>query len=222
MTASEMMYEAEIMYESIASSDARGYNSAEWSVLLTQAQENLIMSLVAAGFDDSEVLRRVVANLIRYVSIMQFIPQTNILNAYLVDPTSFPSDYYHRVSGRCSTNSKDNIRLIPIEYDAIDINRDNPFRRPDENMFWLLAAEESQVIITDGSTPTAYNLEYLKKAPPIIVELLTESSIEGETAAKDCILSPSVHRAIVSEAAKLAYSYSKDTEGFQLLTSTNP
>ena len=70
MTALEMKEMAEIVYESIASNDAPGYSLYEWSVLLTDAQEQVIknsqilaktliengIELVSGGTDNHLVL----------------------------------------------------------------------------------------------------------------------------------------------------------------------
>ena len=42
MTAEEMKYEGELLYESIASADAPGYTNKEWSHLLTAGQEKVV------------------------------------------------------------------------------------------------------------------------------------------------------------------------------------
>ena len=83
MTAREMRYEAEIIYESIASQDAPGYTDREWSVLLTQAQENIILDICKSGLDENELNRRKISKLLKYKS---FIPE-------LITDIGFPNAY---------------------------------------------------------------------------------------------------------------------------------
>lgn len=231
MTASEMMYEAEIMYESIASADARGYEPREWSVLLTQAQENILKSICRQGFDKDEINRRKVSKLIEFVEIdTGFEAVGNLIHSWMINADNFPSNYYHRISGRVNaeivlnpgTPEEDtivvsNVKLTPVDYNFVDANFDNPYRKPYEKEYWLLTGKEGHIILTDGKTPTLYKLEYIKKAPPIIVETLESGEeIEGETAVSDCILDSITHREIVTEAARLAYAYLKDQAGYQI------
>lgn len=217
MNAREMMYEAEIMYESIASQDARGYEPREWSVLLTQAQENIVKEICERGLDVDELSRRKIGKLLRFTSIDTFSPVSNFENAWSVSAAQFPDDYFYRASGRCNTNLLTNVRLTPIEYGAYDTNRENPFRNPYNKMFWLLTNEAEHIIITNGDKPTLYKLEYARKPNPIIVEELDPlETIDGETDQMDCELNFIVHREIATEAAKLAYAYLRDQLGYQI------
>ena len=58
MTADQMYNEFEIVYEAIASGDAPGYEPYEVSILLTQAQDQIIKDLINTGieFNDSKAL----------------------------------------------------------------------------------------------------------------------------------------------------------------------
>lgn len=49
MTPLEMKYEAELLYESIASADAPGYDNKEWSHILTMAQEEVVKRIIDNG-----------------------------------------------------------------------------------------------------------------------------------------------------------------------------
>lgn len=220
MNAREMMYEAEIIYESIASQDARGYEPREWSVLLTQAQENIVKNICRLGIDVNELNRRKIGKLLKFITISEgFAEVTNFKNAWGISSAQFPADYFYRASGRCDTAVLEDVRLSPIEYGSYDINIDNPFKNPYNKMFWLITNEDEHIIITHGPTPVAYKMEYVRKPLPIIVEELeSDETIDGVTAQTDCELSSIVHRDIVKEAARLAYAYLKDQAGYQIQT----
>jgi hypothetical protein len=217
MNAREMRYEAEIAYESIASGDAKGYTDREWSILLTQAQENIVLEICKNGLDESEENRRKISKLIKPLVISGGLLSQGLhySNSFVVN--QFPEDYFYRASGRCDITTKNNIKVIPISRSFYDGNIDNPFKTPGKDRFWLIDENGVHIIITDGSVPIRYKLEYVSKPFPIIVEDLTsEEAIEEETQTTDCELDPIVHREIVREAAKLAYAYGKDQLGYQI------
>ena len=64
LSASQMLYETKILYESIASSAAPGYTNREWSVILTQAQEELINEMYLDGIEKDDFNKRVMQSLV--------------------------------------------------------------------------------------------------------------------------------------------------------------
>jgi len=210
LTAREMEYEAKIVYEGIASSDAPGYTSRQWSVLLTKAQESIIKEIINDGWDKNEVNRRVISKLLASWTASGISSYTRWNNSYRI---AFPSDYMHIAEDYA--NNK--IRVRPVTYDYVHSNINNPFQNPYKDEYWRLVDTEGVIVITDGTPLTNYSIVYIKRPSPIITANLTDdTAIEGNKDYKDCELDPAIHREIVNRAARLADAYINNQLGYQL------
>jgi len=211
LTAKEMEYEAKIVYEGIASADAPGYTSRQWSVILTQAQEKIVNEVIADGWDKNETNRRIIANLLEerdITSADDIKPYDRWKNSYSVN---IPDDYMHIAEDYAN----DRIRVRPVTYDYVHSNIDNPFENPFKDEFWRLTKSKGVIVITDGNALSSYSTAYIKRPKPIITAPLTVA-IEGKTKVSDCELDPIVHREIVRRAARLADAYTNNQLGYQL------
>ena len=65
MNASQMYNEFEILYEAIASGDAAGYEPYEISIILSEAQEQVIKDIVKTGLESNDVKSLVVGPFIK-------------------------------------------------------------------------------------------------------------------------------------------------------------
>jgi hypothetical protein len=211
LTAKEMEYEAKVAYEAIASADAPGYTSRQWSILLTQAQEKVVRSIARDGMDKNEFNRRAISKLITTQTeaapfpVIAHIPNSNDIE--------FDSDYLYILQDTANTG----VRVKPISYDYYHMNTDNPFEKPYDKEFWRLTSKKGVTVITDGTPLVNYVVTYIKRPKPIITkELTTATAIEEYTAITDCELDHSVHREIVSVAARLANAYTTNQVGYQI------
>ncbi len=210
LTSQEMKYEAQIAYEALASADAPGYTDKQWSILLTQAQENLVLSLCRSGMDAEELGRRAISKLIVERSETPDGQHQFIENGWVV---SLQDNYLHILKDTAHSNKETQIKVKPVSYDFYHANTENPFYNPTSKEFWRLVGKESVIIVTDGSTLTDYDIIYVKRPVPIIVgegKATEPIEIEGYTGPKNCELDHSVHRIIVSEAANLALTYTRN------------
>jgi hypothetical protein len=216
LTAREMQYEAKIVYEALASADAPGYTDRQWSILLTQAQEKVVMEIINEGFDKDETNRRIISKLLTRESIdrpaVGFRPY--IFNNSI--QIELPEDYLHIAYD----NVNGDISVKAVSHDFIDANIKNPFEKPYPEEFWRVVAENNVVIVTDGTTEVnKYNMVYIKKPEPIITRVnITIEGIEAETTdgQRHCKLDPIVHRRIVERAGRLAEAYVNNQAGYQL------
>ena len=213
LTAKEMEYEAKVVYEALASADAPGYTSRQWSIILTQAQEKVVSEIISDGWDSTETNRRIVAKLIstRTKNSSAIFQHDELFeNTYRV---TLPTDYMHIVSD----TANDKVRVKPVAYDYVLVNLKNPFEKPTSDLFWRVADGTRALIITDGTELSEYRITYIKRPEPIITRELTETTtIEGYTQANDCKLDPIVHRRIVDRAGRLADAYVNNQVGYQL------
>ena len=221
LTASDMLYEAKVLYESIASNDAPGYTDKQWSILLTRAQHNIVVKLWQEGYDKDEVHRGALSTLLNTTSSTTVANKPFVhANAYefTVD-TKIMFTYSERASyvKNAITYYAD---VIPVEWDYYKMNVDNPFECPDSTYFWGLVGGNTstayaKTVITDGSVPVSLITTGLHFPTPIIVN--ASVTLQEVTGVTNCALHPAVHRDIVEEAANLASAYSKDQVGYQIL-----
>ena len=200
LTAQQMKYEAQLAYEALASADAPGYTDKQWSILLTQAQENLVLSLCRSGMDAEELGRRAISSLIEEKDNLHITADTMIPNGYRA---SLEEDYLHILKDTANQG----VRVKPVSYDFLHANLENPFEKPTSKEFWRLVGKQSVIIVTDNTDLENYSMVYVKRPEPIIT---SDIEIEGYEGPKDCELDHSVHRIIVSEAANLALAYTRN------------
>lgn len=221
LTAKQMKNEARIRFESIASGDAPGFNDREWSVLLTSAQSGVVYDVYKEGLDKNEENRNSIQSLIRFYENEELELSDTLMNSFKV---GLPVDYMFVIVDWCEL-ANNQIKLIPISYDAFFSNKDNPFEKPDTNKFWKLTSSDdnrlTRIIITpNGIRPDTYKAKYIKRPYPIVVNDLNNGIeyYDGNevTNESNCELHPNIHRRIVERAAKLAYASTLDPQGYQI------
>jgi hypothetical protein len=218
ITAPQMAYEAKIIYESIASADAPGYNNREWSILLTQAQEWIVLEICKEGADKDEFNRRALSPLFTSPAAITSFTAGTYPNSYVV---TMPVDYLYALNERGSSTGtgfvRTDIEIKSISFDTYNANRYNPFYQPCDWLFWKMVVGGNHLVITDGGVLSSYKLDYIKKPTPIIVSTLSAGQeIEGLVAQTNCILDHSIHRKIIYKAAVLAKMAIQDQLGYQL------
>lgn len=238
MTAEEMKYEAEILYESIASADAPGYENKEWSYLLTAGQEKVVKIIIDKGWDKEEKYKK---------AISPVCVPIEVTGVGLIDNTSvIPKSIRVVISEDLIGATMERVFLTntlvpvkPITHDYYLANLKNPLKKPDSNeIFWrfdeLNGADKVHIVITDLTTIgdlTKYQYVGVGKPPPIIVKdsgyVAGDGTIDGVafssyTAANlDSTLGTFIHRWIVQEAVNIAFASDKDQLGYQISQAEN-
>ena len=221
LTAPEMWYEARLLYESIASADAPGYTSRDWSLILTQAQEKVLRDIIDEGVEKNDINKLVLSPITKTKSNLTITPDSTVVipNSYSILENTF--NPFHIESEFVYNSSLNPISLIAVksmEFNSYGLTSKNPFEKPSNKVvFWRMVTDGKVVIVGDGSTINKYLVTYIDRPTPIVVAALTApQAIEGITAATDCKLHHSVHRKIVEKAASLANAYIKDQVGYQI------
>ncbi len=200
LTAEQMQYEAKIAYDALAGDSAPGYTPRQWSILLTQAQERLVLQICASGLDFDELSRRAISKLIEE---SEFETGDNIeeypfiASSYRV---TLETNFLHIIK-----DTANQVKVKPVSYDFLHANTENPYEKPFDKEYWRLTGKQSVIIVTDGTPLTKYEVIYVKRPVPIITD--GSVTIEEVSGVKDCELDPLVHRQIVDEAARLAHTY---------------
>jgi len=236
MTAEQMKYEAELIFESIASDAAPGYEPREWSHLLTSAQEEVVLDIVKMGIDRDESYRKAIAPLLNNVettvssgSLSEYADLENSQFVEISDDTMVVT--LERGFINIDESKTKRINISPYSLDFIMANINNPFRKPDKSYaFWRCQGytngSKIHILINDGTELNSYKYVKVRKPKPIIVPdtyTSDDGQIDGENfsdnnAGLDCELGVMVHRKIVEKAAKLAYAADKDQIGYQIQT----
>ena len=225
-----MKYQALVLYDKIAGFGAPGYTDKEWSKLFTIAQENFVKSHYTPkgnkyqqGFENSEKRRKDLSECLRY-------DDSTIISASQIGVHKhgtyydLPNDFWLAVEEEIESNIDENtctvmtsvslgtsvwkrIKVKPITYDEYNIQRDNPFKRPYDNLVWRMDFYKNPAkpnpkrheLITDGIYGIRkYMVWYIKKLNDIVVDETTPGS------QVHCELDETTHSEIVIEAVRIA------------------
>lgn len=188
----------------------------EKSVLLTEAQEQLILSLYSGkneygdSFEQTEELRRYLDNLVKTSTITETTEGTGVSNKSVF--YKLPKDLWFITYESVKLNSDNaclnNKSLVvqPVTQDDYDKISRNPFRKDNTRRVLRLDSGNGIVELISDYKIIEYLVRYLAVPTPIIlVDLDTEGlSINGLTKKTECILHASLHRVILEQAVKLA------------------
>lgn len=190
----------------------------EKSVLLTKAQEEIVLSLYNSknpygeAFEGTEELRRYLSNLITEKSLKP-ITNTSGTPLGLESKSKFftlPEDlWFITLESVVIDNSKCGaetiMKVYPVKQDEYQAIRDNPFRGANDRRALRLDLSEGNVEIICKYMIAIYYIRYIKKVPPIILEdLPNDLTIEGKSEASNCILHEALHQKILDRAVQLA------------------
>lgn len=190
----------------------------EKSVLLTKAQEEIVLSLYngknpyGEAFEGTEELRRYLSNLITEKSLKP-ITNTSGTPLGLESKSKFftlPEDlWFITLESVVIDNSKCDaetiMKVYPVKQDEYQAIRDNPFRGANDRRALRLDLSEGNVEIICKYMIAIYYIRYIKKVPPIILEdLPNDLTIEGKSEASNCILHEALHQKILDKAVQLA------------------
>lgn len=216
MTFVEMRREAELLYESINSSDAPGFTNTEWGYILTAAQRKVVRRILNDGINKNAFNQLAIEVLVKDDSYNSFIFDTHFKNTdgtfarklNITPPVgkAFDSTFFWILDEYATTSSSDNIPLIKINYDFYRKNLENPFRTPNSvDGFWVLQYENIPVFITDGSAISGYYVVGVQHPDNYPID-----------STHDCVLNEGIHSDIVQEAITLARMSITDAQGYQL------
>lgn len=190
----------------------------EKSVLLTKAQEEIVLSLYNGKnpygdvFEGTEELRRYLSNLITE-KYLKPITNTSGTPLGLESKSKFftlPEDlWFITLESVVIDNSKCDaetiMKVYPVKQDEYQAIRDNPFRGANDRRALRLDLSEGNVEIICKYMIAIYYIRYIKKVPPIILEdLPNDLTIEGKSEASNCILHEALHQKILDRAVQLA------------------
>lgn len=237
MTAEEMGYAFDVGYDKITNFDAPGYEPLEKSTFLTQAQQEIVIT-IRKGNSYSEENKRILDVLKTYADVGTFTagPYPNSFWGDLPDGFSVINEVAsltttadHFYPSRSFTD----VKVKPIDDDFYHLNKNNPYRKPDQDEIWRLDYGQDDsgwkgklVYVIEGNTTlTSVRVHYYRKPSPIIIPdsgYSAGDTLDGvdltahTTNGLDSELNEIIHREIVDRAVKLAYAALQDEKGFQI------
>lgn len=217
MTTTEFSIEFDILFNNIMSNAAPGINEYEKSVLLTQAQETIVLKLYngtlnADSFETTEEVKSYLEYLIKQVTFTETIPGEGISknSKFYSLPENFWFIVYESAileddSLGCKNNVE--VEVQPVAHDSYHQISRNPFRKNNDRRVLRMVTSNSLELISDYNI-SKYTIRYMRKPRPIILEDLSEYevTIDGETEVMECELHPALHRIILTTAVQLAKS----------------
>jgi hypothetical protein len=221
----------DIYWNNIASNKAPGLNTYEKSVLLTKAQEDVVVSLyngrnpLLEGFEQTEQLRRYLASIIRECSLSPLEPSDENPLPKGVDQKSkffklpenlwfitYESAFMPESENKCDSGAF--LKVIPITQDQYHKVRKNPFRGAYGNKALRLDFKDNIVEIVSEKEIASYYVRYLEKLKPIVLETFNEDmTIDGIWEKTECQLDESLHDEILQRAVALAKTIWIDGKG---------
>lgn len=214
-----------ILYDKVTNFAAPGYLDEEISIFLTKAQERIILNVYSSNanrfnesFEETEKRRKQLQELVIPNITLTLSSNQTGAEGYFYD---LPNDCLLvikekvKLSG-CTCCNNDYRRIKPITHDELEINKSNPFKKPNENLSWRLdvSGRKHDIIVKQGLNISEYTISYIKKPKPIILD---SSTIDGYIGPQECELNHLIHRLIIDEAVKIATGIT-NPEQYQIKT----
>lgn len=210
MTNQEFSNEFDILYNNIASNQAPGLDEYEKSVFLTDAQESLVLEMITGknntrdSFEKTEELRRYLTDITKTSNPIQSTKSTIKKISDKSTLYECPQDLWLIVYESAKQKGTSTVEVVPITHDEYARISRNPFRKATDCRVLRLDIDGVLELISNREIEE-YNIRYIKKLSPIILEDLPEGlSIKGNNKKTDCELNPALHEAILGRAVQLA------------------
>lgn len=215
MTTQEFSSEFDILYNNIMSNQAPGLNEYEKSVLLTKAQESLILDIYTGrlngnSFESTEEISEYINSLVKQQELTEYTEDVGISNysRFYQLPDDLWFITYESVilqDDKLGCNNNEEVIVKPVTQDNYYSISKNPFKQPSKRRVLRLLKDNKAEIISKYSI-FKYKVRYLSKPSPIILEDLSSYniSIDGKTGVLECKLNPAIHRLLLERAVQLA------------------
>lgn len=228
MTTEEFSVEFDLLYNNISSNQAPGLNDYEKSVLLTQAQELIVLDIYKNSFEANEELSDYLSVLVKTKSFditddNKVIDNMFSIQSYDININEdndfwfaiYESCYINGYIGACAEKNPIKASVLPVKHDDVYHVIEDPFRGPNKKRVLRLykgvtsATSSIQYAeLISRYTPIKYIVRYIRKPNPIILvdNLPDDLKINDVNTKTECELPESLHRKILVKAVELAKS----------------
>lgn len=211
-------YNTQVQFGEQASKREIVLDEYEKSVLLTQAQEEVVVNLYngrnpyGVSFEGTEELRRYLESLVKtkIYSVEDAESNTGVskTSIFFKLPTDLAFITLEQVTYDDDTLGCYNgsvASVYPVTQDEYEKVKNNPFRGPTKYKVIRLDPGNNLVELVSKYDIGEYLVRYLSKPNPIILETLpNDLTINGENSWKECGLNPILHNTILTRAVQLA------------------
>ena len=229
MTTVDFSAEFDLLYNNILSNSGPEINPYEKSLLLTQAQEEIIKEAYDSKtkqtfFESKEAIRRRLDQLSLTGVSTYSVPLNSSLNALKMDTTSkffkINDDVWYITYERCNSATTQQY-VVPTALDQYTFLKNNPFKNPNKDRAFRIdvannVTSDKVVEIISPLTLVSYFYKYLKEPEPIVlVDFDTvfpgeNLSINGVNTVNECKLNSEAHRLILKRAVEIATAAYKE------------
>lgn len=191
------------------------FDEYEKSLFLTQAQEELVISLYNGknpygdSFESTEEMRRYLAPLVAEETLSPIQSNAGVIginsnSKFFTLPENLLFITYEDVTvsdGKCGEGSK--LDVYPVTQDEYHKVKRNPFRGANDRRALRLDLSDGVIEVVSKYTVTDYYVRYLRKPNPIILEDLSDGvEINGESNSSECELHEFLHQRILEGAVE--------------------
>lgn len=225
MDLNQWEYEFDILYNNVNSNQAPELNSLEKSIILTEAQEDVFLSLYSGttsttGFEGSEEITEYLRTHVKEKSYS--LVSSGKSDGYYYFEQSIDDEIWFPVlekvvfAGEADCDNTQ-VAVTPVTHDELVKVLSNPFKKPTKRKVLRLIRDNKFILYAHIGSLT-YKVDYLKKLNPIILPSIHiymnggESKetcdypafwVSGDTG-QNCELPEFLHRRILLRAIQIA------------------
>lgn len=224
MSTKELSDEFDILLNSYSTTPPYGdenklditLNEYEKSVFLTKAQDDIVIELYTGknqfgdSFEKTEEIRRYLSDLVKTVELSEKLTgYTGVSKSSMF--FKLPEDVWFITYESATLKDErlgcidgEEVIVTPITQDEYYRIAKNPFRCPSKSRVARLDIRDMIIEIISEYNVDKYLVRYISRPRPIVLENLSELSVNGIKARTECELNPAIHRAILERAVRLA------------------
>ena len=191
-------------------------NEYEKSVFLTKAQDDIVIELYTGknqfgdSFEKTEEIRRYLSDLVKTVELSEKLTGYTGVSKFSMF-FKLPEDVWFITYESATLKDErlgcldgEEATIVPVTQDEYYRIAKNPFRGPSKGRAVRLDIGDGVIEIISDYNIDKYLVRYLSRPKPIILEDLSELSVNGVEVRTECELNPVIHRAILERAVRLA------------------
>lgn len=181
----------------------------EKSLFLTQAQEELVISLYTGKntsgdtFEGTEELRRYLSSLVKDKELTPITNSSGLPLGMGSNSKFFtlPKEVWFITYESVTVDNSKSIAVYPVKQDEYHRLKNNPFRGANNRRALRFDLSEGNIEIVSKYSVSKYYIRFISKITPIILEDLPDGlTIEGESKETKCNLHESLHNKILELA----------------------
>lgn len=189
-----------------------GLDEYEKSIYLTQAQEDIVISLYSGKnsyretVESTEEMRAYLKDLVNFYTgeIINDKPLFSNGTRFKLKETPWFRLYEQVKRKTVPSCGNDTLIVVPTTYDEVFFTNRNPYRRANDTRVLRLDIAKDTVEVLSEFPIEGYTVVGLRQPKPIILVDLVDLSINNINVTTECELNSNLHRTILERAVQLA------------------